>query len=51
MWPYNEVESDWLNKGAKKPIKEYLSTRVFDGIRILTKEHADRLRKLILKNK
>lgn len=51
MWPYNEVESDWLSSGSKMSIKDYVSDRVFDGIRILSKKHADRLRKLISKNK
>lgn len=49
MWPYNDAESDWLEVGAKKSIKDYLSTRVFDGVRILSKEHADRLRKHLKK--
>lgn len=32
-------------------VKDYISTRVFDGIRILSKEEADRLRKIVKERK
>lgn len=46
MWPYTDEEADYLSTGSKFVIKDYLSKHVFDGIRFLSKENADRLRRM-----
>ena len=49
MWPYTDEEADYLLSGSKPSIRDYVSKRVFDGIRILSKEEADRFRKYLKK--
>lgn len=49
MWPYTNEESDFLQSDSKFDYKNYVSKRVFDGIRILSKKEADRLRKIKLR--
>lgn len=43
MWPYNDEEADYLMRGSKS-IDNYVSTRVFDGIRPITGKALERLK-------
>ena len=43
MWPYTDEEADYLMRGSKT-IDNYVSTRVFDGIRPITGKCLERLK-------
>ena len=44
MWPYTNEEADYLVRGSC-PIDNYVSDRVFDGIRPITGERLDSLKR------
>lgn len=46
MWPYTDEESDYLARGSR-PYDNYVSTRVFDGIRPITGKSLERLKEKI----